>query len=236
VLGVDASPASVATGDPATFTATTSDPDLGDAVTVAWSFDDGASAAGAQATHAFTTGGTHSATATATDSAGVATVRTATLAVTEKGSDDSGGGQGGSAPAKLVLDGLAVSPARFTSLKSGPGLIARATPAGAKLYYRVSRDATVKFTIKRLLPGRGTAKSCRKPSRKNRGSPACTRAVPVAGSLSDTAPAGGTRQLRFTGRVGSKRLGAGSYSLDATASAGSESSTAKPVRFAIARR
>jgi PKD repeat protein len=64
-----------------TFTATTSDPDLGDSVAVGWSFDDSATATGTEVTHAFATGGTHTATATATDSAGVTTVRAVTLAV-----------------------------------------------------------------------------------------------------------------------------------------------------------
>ena len=63
------------TAEPVTFTATTSDPDLGDLVTVGWSFDDGATASGDQVTHAFATPGVHTATATATDSAGVSTVR-----------------------------------------------------------------------------------------------------------------------------------------------------------------
>ena len=67
---------------PVTFTATTSDPDLGDAVMVGWSFDDGTTATGAEATHAFATGGIHTATATATDSAGMTTVRAVTVAVT----------------------------------------------------------------------------------------------------------------------------------------------------------
>jgi PKD repeat protein len=64
-----------------TFTATTSDLDPGDAVTVAWSFDDGASAGGDQATHAFSAPGTHTATATATDSAGVTTSEAVTVEV-----------------------------------------------------------------------------------------------------------------------------------------------------------
>jgi hypothetical protein len=81
VLSVEHSPATVPTSDPVTFTATTSDPDLGDAVTVAWSFDDGGTANGDQVAHAFASAGMHSATATATDSAGVTTVSVATVAV-----------------------------------------------------------------------------------------------------------------------------------------------------------
>ncbi len=80
-LSVASSPATPAAGVPVTFTATTSDLDLGDAVAVAWSFDDGATAAGNEVSHAFATAGVHTATATATDSAGVTTVRSATVTV-----------------------------------------------------------------------------------------------------------------------------------------------------------
>jgi hypothetical protein len=51
----------------ARFTATTSDPDPGDVVTVTWHFDDGSSATGASVSHAFSKAGTHTATAKATD-------------------------------------------------------------------------------------------------------------------------------------------------------------------------
>jgi hypothetical protein len=81
VLSVAASPATVSTAEPATFTATSSDPDLGDAVSVGWSFDDGATASGAQVTHAFGAAGLHTATATATDSAGLTTIDSVTVSV-----------------------------------------------------------------------------------------------------------------------------------------------------------
>ena len=81
LLTVVPSPASVLTAEPVTFAATTSDSDLGDVVTVGWAFDDGASATGGEVTHAFATPGTHTATATATDSAGVSTVRAAIVVV-----------------------------------------------------------------------------------------------------------------------------------------------------------
>jgi hypothetical protein len=81
VLSVAASPATVPTAEPVTFTATTSDPDLGDAVSVGWRFDDGATATGDQVAHAFAADGLHTATATATDSVGLTTVDSVTVAV-----------------------------------------------------------------------------------------------------------------------------------------------------------
>jgi hypothetical protein len=81
-LNVASSTATASPAEPVTFTATVSDPDLGDAVVVGWSFDDGATATGTEASHAFAAAGPHTATATATDSAGLMTVETATVTVT----------------------------------------------------------------------------------------------------------------------------------------------------------
>ncbi len=82
-LSAGSSPAAALTGEPFTFSATTSDLDLGDVVTVGWSFDDGATATGDQVTHAFAAAGMHTATATATDSAGVTTVSPVIVTVNE---------------------------------------------------------------------------------------------------------------------------------------------------------
>jgi hypothetical protein len=72
VVVAAASPASASPGVPFSFNATAIDPDPGDSVTpLSWTFDDGASADGGAVQHAFSMLGAHSATATATDSAGV---------------------------------------------------------------------------------------------------------------------------------------------------------------------
>ncbi|HEY5977329.1 MAG TPA: PKD domain-containing protein [Solirubrobacterales bacterium] len=73
--------ASVKTGEAVAFTATVSDPDLGDTVVVTWSFDDGGTGTGNEVGHSFATAGSHSVTATATDSAGVTAVRTVPVEV-----------------------------------------------------------------------------------------------------------------------------------------------------------
>ena len=113
LLSVAAEPTTVQATEPVTFTATTSDPDLGDTVTVGWSFDDGATATGAQATHAFAAAGTHTATATATDSAGVTTVAAVTVEAV-------GGATGG--------DGRVNHPPVTTGLR-GPKKVKRGKPA-----------------------------------------------------------------------------------------------------------
>jgi PKD domain len=79
-----ATPGAAKTGQAVTFGAAGScDPDLGDALSFAWSFDDGATAAGATVTHAFAAAGVHSATVTATDAGGHRATATALVTVTK---------------------------------------------------------------------------------------------------------------------------------------------------------
>jgi PKD repeat protein len=66
-----ATPATVEPGQAITFEGKALDADPGETPTYHWAFDDGASAVGATAQHAFTSAGTHTATLTATDPAGL---------------------------------------------------------------------------------------------------------------------------------------------------------------------
>ncbi|MGK2877770.1 MAG: PKD domain-containing protein [Solirubrobacterales bacterium] len=81
-LSIAASATSVLPGAPITFTATASDPE-GEDFTLAWNFDDGASAGNVNSvTHAFTTVGPHAATLTATDDANATSVVALEIVVT----------------------------------------------------------------------------------------------------------------------------------------------------------
>jgi PKD domain len=76
------SPAVTAPGGVVTFDGSaSSDPDPGDVLTFAWSFDDGTTASGPIATHAFATARTHAATLTVTDSRGVSASSSADVSV-----------------------------------------------------------------------------------------------------------------------------------------------------------
>jgi hypothetical protein len=81
VVTAAAAPASALTGAPFDWSATASDPD-GDPVALAWSWDDGGSAPGATASHAFASPGHHTGTATATDGSGATTTASAAVDVT----------------------------------------------------------------------------------------------------------------------------------------------------------
>jgi hypothetical protein len=81
-LTVSAAPGSVLTGEGVTFSATVVDADPGELPVVTWAFDDGTTATGAMVSHAFTTAGTHTAVATATDSTGLSATAVAPVTVT----------------------------------------------------------------------------------------------------------------------------------------------------------
>jgi hypothetical protein len=113
---------SARTGARITFGAAGTDASPGDSVSYRWSFDDGASAAGANVAHAFAKPGRHVATVTATDLDGFTATATTTVAVT--------------AP-KPRITGLALKPRSF---KHGHA---------ATIAYRDSAFATTKLTIER---------------------------------------------------------------------------------------
>ncbi len=79
-VSATASKASAIIGDPITFNAAAGDADPAEFPDVTWAFDDGTTVSGILAFHAFATAGTHIATVTATDPAGLSA--TAVVAVT----------------------------------------------------------------------------------------------------------------------------------------------------------
>ena len=207
--------ATAAVGQAVGFTASATDADPGDPVTLVWSFDDGTTATGATASHAFATPGSHTATVTATDSTGLQATATVTVAVTAPATGD------GTPPG---LSGLAFLPAAFPASNSGASVrAARARPparrpraTGSKVSYRLTEAATVTFTVERAVAGRRVNRRCVRLTRANRTRPRCTRFVAVRGSFTHAGKAG-ANSFRFTGRVGGRKLAPGSYRLLARA-------------------
>jgi hypothetical protein len=106
-----------------------------------------------------------------------------------------------------VIRGLKVSPHRFAVGRGRTAVQAsghrKRAPLGAKIAARVSAPATVTFTI-----------TAAKRLRCHRKRPRCRRSF--TGKLVRTT-AGGTLKIRFSGRVGSRALPAGSYRITAVA-------------------
>lgn len=141
-----------------------------------------------------------------------------------------GGGPSGDRTAPL-LDRLRLNRSRFRVARSAA---ARRAPRGAQLSFTLSEPARVTLTIARRLPGRRKGKSCVTPGRRRHGK-RCTRLV-NKGQLS-LQGASGSNSNAFSGRVGGRALGAGSYSVVAVATdPAGNSSAGRSARFTIVRR
>ena len=134
----------------------------------------------------------------------------------------------GPAP-KPQISGIKLSPASFLAARSGASL---AVATGARLSYQLSRDATVSFRVRRLLPGLRSGKRCVAPRKGHRKGRRCTRAKLVKGSFK-RASTSGANHVRFSGRVGRRALARGRYRLTGTPSASGERGRAVSVNFRI---
>lgn len=202
-----------------------SDPDR-DPLALAWTFDDGATAAGAIVSRSFAVAGAHTGTVAASDPAGRTASATAAVQVIAPLSP--GGTGDGIAPQLL---GLAFDRSAFSAAPSGPSVRASARRRrvyGARVSYRLTESAVTTFTVQRARPGRRAGRRCVAPTRRNRAARRCTRFVRVRGSFRHSGRAGLNR-FRFTGRIGGRRLAPGRYGLVARPrdAAGNLGSTAR---------
>jgi hypothetical protein len=150
------------------------------------------------------------------------------------GSDDAGG----SAAPSAITD-LRMSPAIFHAARSGASVARTSRPSGSvKVSYRAAVAGKVRFTVRRLRPGRLASRAsdarCIAPTARNRRAGACMRERPLSGSFTVTARAG-VNTLRFTGRLGERSLRAGPYRLVATPIGGPATAGSAKVRFRIVR-
>lgn len=109
-------------------------------------------------------------------------------------------------------------------------------PAGrrgvALLSFTLDRAASVRFTIERASNGRRVRGRCVKGTPSNRARPRCTRYTRLAGGFTRSSVAGSNR-LRFTGRLGARRLRVAGYRLVATPSADGQRGDARRARFHV---
>jgi Thrombospondin type 3 repeat len=105
---------------------------------------------------------------------------------------------------------------------------------GTTFAFTLDTDGTVRIAIQRAMPGRRSGGRCRKPSRRLRRKPACTRWV-TQHTLTRTAHSGANR-VPYTGRVRGKALRPGRHRAVFIASApGYTRSAATAVKFRIVR-
>jgi hypothetical protein len=136
---------------------------------------------------------------------------------------------------KPIMSAYGASPGTFRAASSGPTLRAKkAPPVGTTLRYTLSEAAFVLFTVQRRATGRKVSGKCVAPKKSNLKKRRCTRFVAV-GSFSRQGKAG-ANSVKFTGRVGGRKLSPGSYRLVAVAiDAARNKSAAKTISFKIVR-
>jgi len=235
VAAATATPVTVAAGQAVTFVGTADDADPGETATYQWAFDDGASATGATAQHAFATAGTHTATLTVTDPTGLTGTAQASVAVQAVAGSTTGTASTTSAGTAPSLTRLRVAPTPFRARGAGPySAAARRAPIGTSITYILSKQSAATFTIMRASAGRRVGTACRRPTRANRSHRACTN-WRTLGTFTRRGVAGPNRQ-RFDGRLGRRAVAAGRYRLVARAlDASGMRSTALSASFRVVR-
>ncbi|HEX8122280.1 MAG TPA: hypothetical protein VF549_13545 [Solirubrobacteraceae bacterium] len=134
-----------------------------------------------------------------------------------------------------ALSGVSLS-ARTFRVAAGATAVAAAAKRGTTVRYTLSEPATVSFAISRATKGRRVGGKCRRATRKNRRKRACTRYVKAGRTITRRSPAGGST-LKFTGRIGTKKLKPGRYRMAiAAADAAGNRSKATRLKFRIVRR
>jgi len=118
-----------------------------------------------------------------------------------------------------VLSALRLGPSSFRSAPGGKSGIISPKPrtSGSTVSFTLNEQATVSFRVVHVLKGRGRLVSgkCRTRTRANAKRKKCDVQRPVSGTIRPSAKAG-SNSFAFSGWVGGKRLGRGSYRLVAT--------------------
>jgi hypothetical protein len=172
VPSASATPDTAAPGQAIFFDGSATDVDLDDSLTYAWSFDDGATATGEDATHSFDTPGQHTGTLTVTDITGQSATAAATVSIVAPDapapaapSETPGSVPPAGSPAGPSAGGPAVpalvAPA-ITKLRLSPRVfrtrVQRGRPSrgrtGTTARFDLSRNATVTITIQQRIHGR----------------------------------------------------------------------------------
>lgn len=229
-------------------------------VTVAsydWSFGDGTSmqSAGAAPTHVYSAPGNYTVTLTVTDSAGCSTQviytgQTAscngssaasssqTITVPSSGSSSgSSSGPGSGVSLSPALTGLSQTRKVWRAGKALAQISShkkKTVPLGTVFSFNLNEAASVTLEFTTMASGRESGKSCVAQTKKNKSKRRCTR-TRIAGALPFSAHAGADKVV-FDGRISSRKtLGAGSYTLVATAVAAGKQSAPAKLSFTITR-
>jgi uncharacterized protein YkwD len=133
-----------------------------------------------------------------------------------------------------LLSMSAMSPLRFRAAARGSSIVTRGS---SRVAFTLSERATVRFEVERRVAGRRVGGRCASTTGANRRAPSCTRYVRQRGAFSFSAKSG-RNAIRFSGRLGGRKLSAGRYRLRAVATdaARNASSPRRSRVFSIVRR
>jgi len=147
-------------------------------------------------------------------------------------------------PSNPVLDVIApvLSEFKLTNAKfavaDGPTAVLakkKKPKRGTKFKFTLSEAAAAVIAIDKLTTGRKVGKECKKKTRQNRDNKKCTRAV-RKGTLTRGNLAAGENSVKFTGRIGKKKLARGRYRATIIAAdAAGNASAPKRANFKIVR-
>ncbi|HTX32358.1 MAG TPA: beta-propeller fold lactonase family protein [Solirubrobacteraceae bacterium] len=127
-------------------------------------------------------------------------------------------------PRKFALDGRLVKGRCLAQTRKNRTRRACRRRVALAFSYRLNQASSVTFTIAHKQAGREVRHRCVKPTRKNRKDRRCTQLVNQPGSLTKAGAAGSNR-FTFSGKLGGRRLGPGTYVLSATPAGGKASKT-----------
>jgi hypothetical protein len=154
---------------------------------------------------------------------------------------DPGGGGGGLMPDTIapVVSSFSATNKKFRVGSAATAVTARAAKAkkGTTFKFTLSEPGTAMLVFDKLAAGRKVGGKCVRPTRKNRKAKKCTRVSRVKPALVRAGLQAGSVSVPFSGRIGTKKLGVGSYRATLVASdlAGNVSAPAR-LKFRIVRR
>jgi hypothetical protein len=147
---------------------------------------------------------------------------------------DSGTGACHNAPPELSSLLMAHTAFGVANVRTPVSARAGRPPFGSAISYTLSKPASVRLDMGRLVPGRRSGRRCVAPRRRLSKRPACTRVL-SQGTLTRAGNTG-TNGLFFTGRIGNRPLSPGSYRLTVTATADARVSAPRTLAFRVIPR
>ncbi len=134
---------------------------------------------------------------------------------------------------KPSLSAFSLRPAAFRARPSGSSIT---RVGGTLVRYRLSEAATTTFTVQRIEKGRRKGRACQKPARSNRSGAPCTRYVTIRGSFKHSGVSAKLNSVRFSGRIGGRKLAPARYRMRALArDAAANTSAVRTANFRIIR-